>query len=331
MGLPRSPLANLAGLPLSSAAQAKQWLPPWKQLDLGGCIAVWAEQGDDQSPAAQVPWLVLHGGPGGRTSSAHVLPLRQLGLPWFGFDQRNSGESEDLELQEVDTQRCLDDALAVADSLGIERFHVLGGSWGGTLAIAMAAYRPERVSGVVLRAPFLPWPARVDAFFHDMEQAGPDLFAVAFGAGARTQAVCQAMLSAQGEQAGLCAQTWYSLEMAVLNPAAVPVTRLLSVSNQTLMALQRKYRLQSHFLLHDCFMSANDWWSAFSTIQAAGMPVALVQGQQDRVCPPAGAVLLSEMWPGSELFLLPHGGHLPDSAGMADAVAKAVRWVTQAA
>lgn len=145
--------------PAPKAGLAGVWSAPQVVLDSGGNLAVWAEQGLAQplaNRARQFPWLVLHGGPGGSLGASHVAPIRYAGLPWFGFDQRNSGLSEDLDLSVIDLQRFVDDALEVADRLNIPKFHILGGSWGGTLALAIAAYRPEQVASVVLRAPFCP-------------------------------------------------------------------------------------------------------------------------------------------------------------------------------
>lgn len=39
----------------------------------------------------------------------------------------------------------IDDHIRLMDALGIERFHLVGAKWGGTLARAFAARRPERV------------------------------------------------------------------------------------------------------------------------------------------------------------------------------------------
>lgn len=40
------------------------------------------------------------------------------------------------------------DVLAVADAFGLERFHVVGGSLGGPIAISLAAQKPDRVASV---------------------------------------------------------------------------------------------------------------------------------------------------------------------------------------
>lgn len=247
---------NQLASPAPKSGLAGVWSAPQVMLDLGGNVAVWAEQGSQaHSPHLRsCPWLVLHGGPGGSLGASHVAPLRFAGVPWFGFDQRNSGLSEDLDLSVIDLQRFVDDALDVAYRLGISRFHVLGGSWGGTLALAIAAYRPERVASVVLRAPFIPLRPRVDAFFEALERIAPDYFAEHFGPGARTNHVCECFDVATPEHLLELSIAWSKLETALLmgKPVHVEADRSFLTDVQEL-ALMRKYRLQAHFLRHDCF------------------------------------------------------------------------------
>ncbi len=299
------------------------------RLDCGGHLAVWCEHGVGTAPpgtGGALPWLVLHGGPGGGLSAAHVAPLRLAGLPWFGFDQRNSGLSEDLDLSQLDLQRFIDDALELADALQIPRFHLLGGSWGGTLALALAAYRPERVCSMVLRAPFVPSMPRVNAFFEALEHLDPDRFANAFTAGARTLQVCDAMLNASPEQAITMARCWRDLELALLagRSAAHPQSKVFLSDVQELM-LVRKYRLQAWFLLHECFVSGNDWNSMLLQLQQARIPTSLVQGSEDRICPPGGAQMLAEIMPWADLVEVQGAGHLPDDPLIRDAVLGVVK------
>ncbi len=314
--------------PPPEAGLAGVWSVPPLELDLGGNLAVWAEQGLAQplaSNARQLPWLVLHGGPGGSLGASHVAPIRYAGLPWFGFDQRNSGLSEDLDLSVIDLQRFVDDALEVADRLNIPKFHILGGSWGGTLALAIAAYRPEQVASVVLRAPFLPMRPRVDAFFESLERIAPDYFAEYFGPGARTDFVCECFEVATPEHLLELSVAWNKLENALLTGKAGSFDRKRPfLSDVQELALVRKYRLQAHFLRHDCFLSPHDLNSLFSSIAQAEWPLSIIQGLNDRVCPPGGSRLLSEIILRSTLIELPDTGHLAESGGMLTAISQEV-------
>lgn len=345
--MPKSKLTfEKAANPAPKAGSVAAWSAPQLTFDVGGNLAVWAEHGAPNSnvrsinfPSQPHPCMVLHGGPGASLNASHVAPLRSAGLPWFGFDQRNSGLSEDLDHSEIDLQRFVDDALEVADRLSLKKFHILGGSWGATLALAIATYRPERVVSVVLRAPFIPLRSRVDAFFEAFECLAPDYFADHFGKGARTKAVCECFEVAEPERVLALSVAWSRLESALLrrqmeghdkqleeqfaSRASLPSPTFLTDVQE--LALVRKYRLQAHFLQHDCFFNPADWDQLVVDCARATWPLTIVQGLNDRVCPPGGARQLSEAILRTRLVELPDTGHLPDAAHMIQALSEALR------
>lgn len=83
----------------------------------------------------------------------------ESGAAWYGWvphlarrhrlvrpDRRGFGSSTPMPPDFPWTLEILiDDHMKLMDELGIERFHVVGCKWGGTLARALAARRPERV------------------------------------------------------------------------------------------------------------------------------------------------------------------------------------------
>lgn len=104
-----------------------------------------AEAGDPNGP----PVLLFHGVPGSRLSAlaqapgAGDVPLRLIGL-----DRPGIGLSDPLP-----GRRLLDwpaDVAAFADTLGLARFSVLGGSGGGPYALSCAHVLPARLDRVVL-------------------------------------------------------------------------------------------------------------------------------------------------------------------------------------
>jgi len=107
-----------------------------------------------------LPLLTLHGGPGG-TSCGNSL-LEPLGdeRPVIRYDQLGTGRSgrpDDLSLWEVD--RFVEELHVIRQELGLDEFHLLGHSWGGSLA---AAYVLEKgtngISSVILSSPLLSTP-----------------------------------------------------------------------------------------------------------------------------------------------------------------------------
>src|SRR5947199_9709873 len=57
---------------------------------------------------------------------------------------------------------CVEDVAAIADTLGLERFAVTGGSGGGPHALAVAARLPERVTRAACASSPAPYDAGID-------------------------------------------------------------------------------------------------------------------------------------------------------------------------
>src|SRR5438094_2913022 len=122
-------------------------------LDVGdGNLGSWETCGNPRGK----PALVFHGGPGSGRS------------PWFRrlfdpsayrrglFDQRGCGRSTphasapDTGLATNTTWRLIDDAERLREQLAIERWLVLGGSWGSTWGLAYAEAHPDHVTEMIL-------------------------------------------------------------------------------------------------------------------------------------------------------------------------------------
>ncbi len=102
------------------------------------------------------PIVMLHGGPGG--SHAHFMPALALAdeRAVILYDQLDSGQSDrpnDPRNWRVD--RFVDEAELVRKALGVERWHLLGHSWGGTLALEYGARRPAALRGLALCSPLV--------------------------------------------------------------------------------------------------------------------------------------------------------------------------------
>lgn len=107
----------------------------------GGELVGWAE-------GAGAPVLLLHGGPG--LSSEYLdqlVPELGDGFEIVGFQQRGLAPSTESGPFDIGTQ--VADVGAVLDALGWQRAWVVGHSWGGHLAVHVAAALPDRLEGVL--------------------------------------------------------------------------------------------------------------------------------------------------------------------------------------
>jgi pimeloyl-ACP methyl ester carboxylesterase len=91
--------------------------------------------------------LLLHGGPA-MTDYMDMLYPEAEGWRAVRYQQR--GLTPSAISGPFSVERHVADAVAVLDTLGMDRAVVLGHSWGGHLALHLALARPDRVAGLVI-------------------------------------------------------------------------------------------------------------------------------------------------------------------------------------
>jgi pimeloyl-ACP methyl ester carboxylesterase len=107
-------------------------------------------------PSDGSPVIFLHGFPQTSWSWRHQLEaLGNDGRRAVAFNQRGySPGARPTDVASYGIGYLVSDVLAVADSLGIERFDLVGHDWGGMVAWAVAGMHPERLRTVsVLSTP----------------------------------------------------------------------------------------------------------------------------------------------------------------------------------
>jgi len=96
---------------------------------------------------AGMPVLILHGGPGLSDYTAPLAAELDDAFSVIRFQQRGLGPSTTSGPFDID--RHVADAIAVLDAAGADRAYVIGHSWGGHLAMHLAAQRQDRLLGLV--------------------------------------------------------------------------------------------------------------------------------------------------------------------------------------
>lgn len=103
-----------------------------------------------------VPLLGLHGGPGFTHDTLRTLEGLAPDRPVVLFDQLGSGRSDrpgDPDLYRL--ERYVEEVGRVRDALQLDRIHLLGHSWGGTLALSYALSGPPGLESLVLASPLV--------------------------------------------------------------------------------------------------------------------------------------------------------------------------------
>jgi proline-specific peptidase len=122
--------------------------------------------GDQQAPG-RLPLLCLHGGPG--ATHDYLSPLAALaadGRQVVFYDQLGSGNSDPVRGPSLWTiDLFLEELTFICRSLGLERLHILGHSWGGQLALEYALGQPSGLASLILAdslASSIQWASEAD-------------------------------------------------------------------------------------------------------------------------------------------------------------------------
>ncbi len=280
-----------------------------------------------------LPVVFLHGGPGSGCGPKHRQLFNPATTRVVLFDQRGCGRSTAVDpLQDNTTAHLLHDMERLRLHLGIDRWLVVGGSWGGGLGLAYASAHSSVCLGAVIRGVFLSRESDLQWFFHDARQCMPDAWAnlatVCQTANPEKllEYVCQRFLRDSEEKVLPLALAWQAWENALTQRSVSAVAKLAPGSSEA-KALVAKYRLQSHYLINQCFFPRDGLLSHLSGMH--DMPVTLVHGRLDWICRPESAWEVHQALPQSQLMMVDHAGHNPFEQPMTGVLVKAIEDMVQ--
>ena len=99
--------------------------------------------------------VFLHGGPGYGCQPGDFEFFDPAKHHVLFHDQRGSGKSTPIgNLEHNNTYALLQDVIHLMDHVSMDKAHIFGGSWGSALAVILAIHYPERVKSLVLRGFF---------------------------------------------------------------------------------------------------------------------------------------------------------------------------------
>ena len=276
-----------------------------------------------------IPAVYLHGGPGSGCQPDHRRLFDPERFHAVLFDQRGAGRSRPKGRREDNTLLALiADMEQIREKFGFERWMVIGGSWGATLALAYAQAHPDRVAGIVLRATFLGTAAELeDAFLGALPRFFPDLngdFLGVLPPEERKQPLenyYRRILDSDPAVHGPAARAWHDTEQ-ILSQHEPGRVRLDPASLAASRALPATPFMEAHYFCNDCFMKPGQLLAEAGKLR--GIPGLIVQGRYDLLCPPATAHALGALWPDSEIRLVEGAGHSLYDRSVRDAVMKAI-------
>ncbi|WP_096189336.1 proline iminopeptidase-family hydrolase [Evansella halocellulosilytica] len=120
---------------------------------------VWYKKIESEISKHKTPVLILHGGPGSSHYSMQRLNKLAKDRPVIFYDQLGCGHSDRPSNQSLwKLERFVDELKTVREALLLEDVHILGHSWGTTLAAAYLLTNPDGVKSVIFSSPCLSAP-----------------------------------------------------------------------------------------------------------------------------------------------------------------------------
>lgn len=283
-------------------------------LDVGdGHLVYWECCGNPEGR----PALYLHGGPGSGCSPGQ----RRFFDPGVHravlFDQRGCGRSRplagepDADLGTNTTAHLISDIEALRKLHGIERWTVLGLSWGSTLGLAYAQAHPARVASLVLGLVTTTSRREVEWVTEGVGRIFPQewhRFATAVPEALRhlplVDAYAELLFDPDPAVRGHAAREWCAWEDAhvSLAPGHAPNPRYEDPEFRLRFA-----RLVTHYWRHAAFLEDEQLLRDAAILN--GIPGFLIHGRYDVSSPLETPWRLSREWTTSRLQILDDAGH----------------------
>jgi proline iminopeptidase len=299
-------------------------------LDVGdGNLVHWEVSG---SPGGK-PAVVLHGGPGSGSSPGFRRYFDPAAYRVVLFDQRGSGRSRPhasaptTDLSVNTTEHLLADIELLRRYLDIDRWLVLGFSWGSTLGLAYAERHPRRVTELVLAGVTTTRRSEIDWLYRDVAPLFPEQWErFRAGAGAAAghdvdlvEAYHRLLEDPDPAVRARAARDWsdWEWDLTSVDPEARPGPRWSQPDFQLGRA-----RIVTHYFRHNAWLEDGVLLREAGAL--AGIPGVMVQGRLDLQSPLVTAWELARAWPDGELVLVGGAGHSTSDPGMGEALVAAL-------
>jgi pimeloyl-ACP methyl ester carboxylesterase len=262
-----------------------------------------AEWGDPDG----FPVFFLHGTPGSRfVGQANASAYASVEARVITYDRPGYGGSDRFRGRRVVDS--VADVSAIADSFGIERFAVIGGSWGGPHSLAVAARLPQRVTRAACMAGVAPFDMPGFDWFADMDAVNIEELGWALEG--------EDVLARELERVAA-----RMLERVADDPSKVISDEVeLSEADRAVMAspelheairrgINEAFRHGVWGYVDDIFCLIQPWGFEVTEIR---VPTRILYGLTDVLVPRQHGEWLAHNVPDAEAIIDEQGGHVPD-------------------
>lgn len=279
-----------------------------------------------------IPVVFLHGGPCSGTKPDHRRFFNPDHYQIILFDQRGCGQSLPFgELANNTTQDLIDDMERIRKQLGADKWLVFGGSWGGALALLYTQQHHDKVLGLVIRGVFL---ARQQDMAWFVELGANRIYPEQWqqliecvppeDRNLIVQSLWRAINSEDKALRQRVAANWQSWNGQLAMGKAFQLPDRQSLVSEEMVS---QVRMEIHYAVNHYFIQDNQILN--NSLLLETLPVIIIHGRFDLVCPLEAGFSLHKALPESEFIVLPNAGHIAQHEEMIDALVSATdRFVT---
>lgn len=275
------------------------------------------------------PIIFLHGGPGGGCTGDYRRYFNPQKWRVVLFDQRGCGRSKPFaSLKNNTTWHLVEDIEKIRKKLAIDSWSVFGGSWGSTLALSYAETHPGSCDHLFLRGIFLLRKKEIDWFYKEgasrifpdywekyLEPLDPKDHKDPLPAYHR-------ILSGESSAQRLAAaKAWSAWEGATSKLRVDPEIVADYSGDEFATAFAR---IECHYFMNKGFFE-NENQLLDNLYKIKHIPIVVVHGRYDVVCPIESAWELKKRLPQVDLRIIDDAGHSLSEAGIRSALMEALQ------
>lgn len=301
-------------------------ISPFKEewISVGEIHQLYIEQAGNPNG---IPVLYLHGGPGSGCSENHRRYFDPDKYRYISFDQRGCGRSIPApSIENNNCQNLIDDIEVIRKHLNIDKWLIVGGSWGTTLAMLYGMQYPNHVLAFILRGVFLARQSELDWLYtqNGAAQFFPEYFhdfIAPIDLGIKKSVLEQYadIFNGDNELAiSFASKAWYlwELRLSSLEHNSPNLSQVEDYHQAACMA-----QISNHFFSNKCFID-NDYIIE-NINKISHIPAIVIHGRFDMVCQLNSAYQLVKHWDNASLQILPQAGHSGFESQTIDAMCKA--------
>lgn len=253
-----------------------------------------------------IPILYIHGGPGAGFDEHAKRLFDFTKYKVIFYDQRGAARSKPYgSIKENTTDHLVKDITYLLAAINVKTTYIFGGSWGTTLALVYAIQNPNKIKGLILRSIFL---GNEDSINHYLGGGTKKYHPEAW-----SRFLNKVPIKAQddiinyylemiisGDDSFAYEWAFYEISIFQKNISTDKVEEILEIIPYQSLAL-----LEAHYLANNCFLPED--YILKNTDSLKDLPIWIIQGRFDMICPPIYAYQLHRKLSSSKLRIVDAG------------------------